>query len=205
MRRFMWFDPLIAIAALTVPSRSTSAQPARPPSAGVLAVGARVRLTPANRSPQFPDGARRIGVLRGAARDSLVVLWADGGEETLPVAEVRRLDVSRGRQRAVWQGLAIGLAAGAGTGAIIGAASYTDDGCGEFGCLVDFGRNFHAGIGAAIGGAAGVLVGGTIGAVGRWERWRRLPTSALAAWVDVEARPARGGAAVGITVGRRRR
>ncbi len=86
-------------------------------------------MKPTGESRVFRDGDRRVGTLRVITWDSLTIDWTDGGRATVAFASVSRLGASRGRQHFVVRGLLIGGVAGAGTGALIGAASYDSSPC----------------------------------------------------------------------------
>ncbi len=153
-----------------------------------------MRLTLSQTSSTVARAARRIGKVREARGDSLSVVWLDGGAATLPMADIARLDVSRGRRRFVLRGLIIGAFAGAGAGAIVGALSYSEPAC-VAPCVVDdewFGRDFNTVLGAYFGGLGGLLAGGAVGTFGRRESWERVPlpsiTSHLRAGATVDRR-----------------
>ena len=168
----------------------------------LLETGTRIRVKPNGESRLFPGGDRRVGVLRALTRDSLTIDWTGGGSATVPIASVSQLDASRGRQHFVVRGLLIGGVAGAGMGALIGAASYDSSPCEPIGCFFDYGRGFDTAVGAAIGGGAGLVVGGTVGAIGRREVWRRVRLGALASRVSVTPLPRSRGLVVRVTTGR---
>jgi hypothetical protein len=102
--------------------------------------------------------------LRSEDRDSSLVL---------AFASVTKLEVSRGQQSRAGRGALIGLAAGAGVGAVLGTLAgiaMPPDVCSGDGCVIGV-----AAIGAAAGGAAGTLVGLTVGAFITSERWESVP------------------------------
>jgi hypothetical protein len=144
-----------------------------------LAPGARVRVWTS------PDGRRHQGTL--VAIDSLALRIRSSSSahyspadprfvpaserlETVKLAAVRRLEVSRGRRAgAIAGGIALGLLGGAVIGGAIGYATTQCTGCEDPG--------IGAIVGAPVGGLVGAFVGGVIGAhlSERWERVR-LPS-----------------------------
>ena len=97
--------------------------------------------------------------LNSEARDSSLVL---------PLASLTKLEVSQGRKANTLKGLGIGFLAGAGTGALIGAAV---DCAAEF----DLGQSFCVVLYGGIGAAVGLFVGGLAGAAIYTERWGTVP------------------------------
>jgi hypothetical protein len=149
--------------ALVVPLGVLNAQYAREG----LRPGDRVRVTTVN--PDSSMGTRRAtGVVQSLAEDHLTVAWGNGRRSTLTNAEISRLDVSMGAKPYVWRGMGLGLLGGVVVGAAIGAVRY------ERSDFLDFGIGVEMLGHAVIVGAAGTVVGGVIGAMGRRERWSRL-------------------------------
>ncbi len=124
-----------------------------------------------------PPGARCVGRLVALGEDTLVVALAQGRKPspvvTIPRSAVSRVWVSDGRSRRTLAGLGIGLVVGAALGAGIGAASY--ERCSE--CFLDYGQEFSTAVGAAGGGAIGLVVGGVAGSMIRGDRWRAVQLS----------------------------
>lgn len=125
-----------------------------------LQLGARVRIT-------APPWARTTGTLIGRRGDSLLVLGAPA-PDTLRVGlgTVRRLEVSLGPRRRVLRGALTGYAAGVVLGGLLGTLA------------IDAGQpagsnlgGFGLGVGAMIGGGAGLITGILVGRrpVERWQ------------------------------------
>ncbi len=110
--------------------------------------------------------------------------WVQLAGRTAPVSLARgavvRLEVSRGRKRAVGQGALIGAGLGAIAGFVAGGyAASRSRSCGTPGladvCYVDwYGRAFR---GALIGGTIGGAVGAAVGYAVRTDRWEGVPLS----------------------------
>jgi hypothetical protein len=126
--------------------------------------GDRVRFT-------HPGEGTRTGTLVAITPDTLEVLIAGRtGAARLPLDQVTRLDVSRGKGRHLKRA-AVGLFVGAGVGALGGYASGTNDCSTQELICIDRGGS------ALLGGAAlGVLggIGGLIAGVVPTEKWERV-------------------------------
>jgi len=163
---------LATIAVLLSPLSGWSQDPPE------IVPGSRIRITDlgAGRS------SRRSGTVVTAGADTVVLSLDTGGEAMpFPLAGISQVEVSRGDRRHVGAGIGLGLLIGAGTGALLVGTDCEDSYglCGPFTLL-----------GGAIGGGAGMVVGGVIGALRRTERWEVVPPSR---W-HVSARPSgRGG------------
>jgi hypothetical protein len=134
----------------------------------------RLRITSTSAS-----GSRVVvtGTLRRISGDSALVAEERGSQRSVSMADIIRLEVSRGRshgagvRRGLRYGPLAGLVTGAAIGAILGA-----EGKNEFGPA---GRGeatlLGAGIGLVLGVPLGALVGGALGV----ERWERRWTSSV--------------------------
>jgi len=154
--------------ALFVLTLLTPLAVARAQSGGdsLLRVGARVRV--ATVSSDNAIGSRQgTGVVQALAADSLTVAWDNGLRSTLAHAAISHIDVSLGRKPYVLRGMGIGLLSGAVIGGVIGAIAYEPS---EF---LDFGMGFEMAAYAVIGGGAGTLIGGVVGASGKRDAWSR--------------------------------
>jgi len=131
-----------------------------------LSAGARVRLTsPADKMDKH---VTTVTELRG---DSIVVAGRSGSR-TIAMRNVTSLDVSAGtRNRVVRNGL-IGLGAGALIGGVAGAATYEECSDQIF-CIAPLDRGQSTLAGAAVFGAAGLVVGAVIGVFDKTDRWER--------------------------------
>ena len=151
---------LVAVLAVVPLTRVTAQDP--PP----VTVGTRVRVTAPDLDIDKYDGT--VAAVRG---DTLTV-----GTVQVPLASVTRLDVHKGRKGNVGKGAIIGTLVGVPTGLALGvfyqqACSNTSD-IGET-CLA------LIPIGAVAVGLAGALVGGTIGALIKTDRWEEVPLDQL--------------------------
>jgi hypothetical protein len=163
---------ILVICASLVASTSASAQ-----RASELQEGVRVRVTRSH-------GRSVVGTYLGAEMDSVRVLQ-EGHErpQRLPAGDVSKIEVSRGRSRAkgaLIKGL-IGLGIGAVSGAIVGAATYSDSdstvcnadfGCGPAFCILICSKSQAAGLVGTIGAAAGLVIGTITGVVTGQEQWQ---------------------------------
>ena len=130
------------------------------------APGARIRVA-------HPDAGIRVGTLIALANDTLVVRWADDSATArLPIAQVSRMDVSRGSERRIMSRLGRGFGIGAASGALLGGVGGAMEDCeGELFCIGPVGG---AVLGGAVLGAAGAVIGALTGLTPseRWERAR---------------------------------
>lgn len=146
MRRCLAFAAWLMLAADPVAAQAE------------LERGTRVRVTPV-------EGGRFSGTVQSLSPDSLVVVRRDL-ELRFSRANLRKIEVSAGRSRWPWRGMAVGLVAGAAIGAIVGASvdsTHSLENC-DRGCSI--------GLGVTALGGAGALAGGAIGAAIARERWR---------------------------------
>jgi hypothetical protein len=162
---------LAVFAACLVSTRGSAQRP------GELQEGVRVRVTRIH-------GGNLTGTYLGAGIDSVRIL-EEGHQrlQRLPASDVSRIEVSRGRSRAkgaLIKGL-IGLGVGAASGAILGAATYSDDnstvctpnlGCGPAWCIFVCSKSQAAGVVGTLGGAVGLLIGIITGAITGQEQWQ---------------------------------
>ncbi len=125
-----------------------------------LQAGARVRVT-----VHGPDTRVRVGTL-DAVHDTSLLLRTSCGTLLLPIRDVRRLEVSRGRKPSVLGGIT-GLVLGGAVGGAFGCLANRDD----YGVFCGGQRDTKVALGAALGGAASAAIGA---AVWRRERWRRV-------------------------------
>ena len=153
---------LILAVSLLVPFAGVQAQ--GPPS---LAPGTRIRVTAPG------AGANKlVGTFVGARTDTLLVRTRPGWTpQSIPLASVTRLDMSRGRKSLAGAGAGIGGVIGAVSGAVVGAASCADA------FLADPAQCALAG--GLVVGAGGALLGAVVGALGKTDRWEEVPLDRL--------------------------
>jgi hypothetical protein len=156
-----------------------------------LETGARLRLT----SPGLQSD-RQIGRIVSLTSDSMMFR-----SERYPVSrsiarsDIREVEVSIGEKRRTGRGAVIGLLAGSVIGVVVGAQA-GDEACVPtiVGCPEIMSTGEAAALFGAIGGAAGLLVGSTVGWLAKSERWKRVPFDARPT-----ISPSRGGVAVSIS------
>ena len=175
---------LLMLAAVPILPRRGAAQAPRaatepPPVAAT--VGDRVRIS------RF-GGSARAGRLVARTSDSLVVRWMNGSQERVPVFEVGRLEVSRGRRRYLIGGPVGGLAVGAGIGLLL--RNVRDHDMGDD-------RPSNSNI-IPVSIASGTVLGTLIGAMGT-ERWQPAPVSASATRIGLVMPAQRGGIGVAVS------
>ena len=157
---------------LLAPLAGLSAQETPP-----LLLGMRVRVTTLElrrigQAPQTFTEIRRTGTLIALKSDTLVLREKENTvQRTIPLAHVKRLDLSQGRAshgKGALKGAAIGFLAGGGAtgGAVLGVAETFGELTGAF----------------LLGAIPGALVGSGIGALAGGERWEQVP---LPVQVDV--------------------
>jgi hypothetical protein len=167
---------LVKTLVCAVPFLAVS-QPANAQRINQIETGVRIRVTSTHRSAL-------VGAFIGADSDS-IRLMTDGSNQTVrsaPRTDISKIEVSRGRSRAkgaLIKGL-IGLGIGAASGAILGAATYSDGrassctsnfGCGEDWCIIVCSKSQAAAFVGVFGGAAGLVIGSIAGAVSGEEQW----------------------------------
>lgn len=160
--------------------------PVRAP-AQILSPGARLRITaPA----QQVD--RRVASLIAARGDTLTVRYEGAADPVnLPVGQLTRVEVSRGRHGHLLTGAVAGLVAGTVVGGAIGA-SYDDEESAWVSPIIFV-------LAAGLGASAGLVAGGVTGAAIRTERWVTIPPSLLRPTVGMW-RPAEGGLGLRVSV-----
>ena len=172
---------LVAFVGLSLASRTLAAQ--------TLSGGERIRVRHAGESA-------RVGTLVALTNDTLVVRWAnDSAASRLPVAQVSRLEVSRGTERRILPRTGRGFIFGAAAGAVIGFAGGAMEDCEHE--LICFGPAGGALAGATVLGVTGAVIGALTGLAPseRWESARPNPGRVALLL------PARGrGKAIGLAV-----
>jgi hypothetical protein len=129
-------------------------------AAPAVPVGTRVRFTP----PERMRGL--VGTIAGQRHDTLLLRTERDDTVPVPLAELDRLELSRGVHGHALKGLGLGFLVGAVVGGVVGAAVEPDE-------LLGRGVNVAAGI--ILGGAGGSLIGLGVGASVRTERWEAIP------------------------------
>ena len=158
MRRSM-----LALSALVFAPCLVASLPAQVRS---LESGTRIRVTLGG------VGTRPfIAVVDTVRDDTITVRTSDEANNTIPLDQVWRLEVSQGRKRPMWAKTAplwMPIAA-AGAGAILGYSTESKD--------AFFGRGFAAMVAGGMGGVAG-LVAGVGTAIGvKTEHWKTVPSA----------------------------
>jgi hypothetical protein len=144
-----------------------------------LSAGRRVRVT------SSPDVEPVIGSVVSVEADAVVIRHAGSNVVSrIPMAEIRKLDVSLGRRSRAGRGAMIGAAVGVMPGLLMTTGDYSSDVHGES----------NAATVAVAGAAGGALLGAGIGWALKSESWRpsEVPSAA------VSAAPVRGGVAVSL-------
>ena len=162
MRGFTFVLAVSVVAPLSI----LSAQ--QPP----LEPGTRVRVTaPACGIERFATA------IQGLHEDTLELLGNQAGRSSsntrCMLSSVTDFEVHRGTSSRLALGLGVGFLAGAGLGALAGAG---------WECKIpdaDGNRAMCVSIGAGIGAATGLLLGGVIGAVNRADHWEEVPLDRL--------------------------
>lgn len=172
----------LAIALVLSAPISLLAQRALP-----VAPGDRVRVTAPTVAKE-----RLIGtVVKLGADTCWLEVEGRASPLTLPLAQVYKLEVSRGRKSKAGTGSIVGFIGGAVTGAAIAAASIDEKEesffSPDYGDLSD--ELGSIALGAALGGVAGAGVGALIGLTIKVDRWERVPLTRM----RVSIVPCRGG------------
>ena len=160
------------------------------PAALALALAALAAPPAAAQAPVDPGARVRVDAptvdgtfwVVAATRDTLVLQRDSAGPaHRVPVAAIRRLDVSRGRRPPLarfGRGLLIGAGIGAAVGVVSGLAS-GDDPQG----FLSLTAEEKAVAGGVLAGVGGATIGGLVGVLGRGERWERVDTGPRVALV----------------------
>jgi hypothetical protein len=176
MRRQVAMSVVVALALSTVVAPSAAAQTLTGQTAAQLGLvpGVRVRVVETDSARSSQTG------LLAAMVDNGIVLRAEHRSDSLTIrfARMERLEVSRGRHGHVLAGLAIGLAAGAGVGAVWAASTYRSGGF-QF-----IKQGDDALIGGILGGMVGGVAGLVTGALVRTERWHTVWVNTLVTHTD---------------------
>jgi hypothetical protein len=138
----------LAIVSVSATAQSTTSVSWAPPT------GSRIRVL----SPTL--GERQTGVLLSADNDS-VMMRVEKFDNPIVVrsSDITVMEVSTGTHTSKLKWSAIGLLAGAGIGALIGSATYTQ--CKDsLRCITDIGGRSGS---IALGAVAGALTGGVAG------------------------------------------
>ncbi len=163
---------LIAVVASVVLASNADAQ-----RVNQIQTGVRVRVT-------RTEGRPLIGSFIGVEGDSVRVMPEGASQAVRATAEreMTKIEVSGGRSRAkgaLIKGL-IGLGIGAVSGAILGAATYSDNnatsctpnfGCGPEWCIFICSKSQAAGLVGVLGGSAGLVLGAVAGIATGQEQW----------------------------------
>ncbi|OGU05941.1 MAG: hypothetical protein A2W29_06365 [Gemmatimonadetes bacterium RBG_16_66_8] len=168
---------------------------------GIAQVGDRVKVTLRHRDTPVVGSIFRI-------TESGFVLRSDKGRDSIivPFSDMARLDRSMGRS-ATWGGILArsggGAAFGALSGALVGpivmnrdclAIKKTPEHMG--GCLIGLGNSGQRATAAVVGGVAGTVIGGVVGALTRQERWEQIEARRFPVRI---ALPDQGGVTLGLS------
>lgn len=186
-RKIIWVLTAIHVAVI-LPTAASTAQD--------VSLGDRVRVTAITRT------APLIGIVRNLTTDTLS-LGAGARTYTIPLKDVRVLEVSQGRVRDTGKGALIGTGAGALAGGAIffltndSTEERDDDACGidydSFCFDFDLAPKFTFVSSAVIGGLAGAFIGAIVGV--NMEHWH--PVTAR---IDVALAPRWEGGTIGMRV-----
>ena len=119
--------------------------------------GSRLRVKTGESTAQIQTGTYH------AVTDTTLVLWRAGAELSLPLASIRRLEISGGRKPNVAAGV-VGFLLGAAAGEVVACTANRD----SYGVFCGGQDDTKLIVGAALGGAAGAAIGVLLF---RRERW----------------------------------
>jgi MFS family permease len=134
----------------------------------LVSVGAQavVQLTPATRlrvSAESPVGLVQTGSYRGLT-DTTLALFTGGSLVTIPLADITRVEISRGRKPSLAGGI-VGFVLGGAAGGVVACTANRDD----YGVFCGGQNDSKLVVGAALGGAVGAALGALLF---RREKWR---------------------------------
>ena len=133
-----------------------------------LEPGARVRLV----TSALPEDQRVVRIV-STGRDTISFRSERAPiTRTVAVRDITAIEVSTGKRRHTLRGAMIGLAAGAGVGAVIGYATYEE--CEGWCMFAPSSPSGSAALNATAGGLIGLVTGTAIGFLTRTEKWQRL-------------------------------
>lgn len=139
------------------------------------------------RSPAFVHGSGE-GRLLGRSPAGIELALTGGETVLVPLAEVQRLEVRRGSDRATWTGALLGLGTGAIAFFVVQQSDEADDeidpACGELQCYGSGDFALFAAAGTAAGAAIGYLI--------RVPRWEEVPVAVGVGLVRPGSSSARG-------------
>jgi hypothetical protein len=167
----MRFKYALCAFALMAPTPGSSQTVA--PDPAVVDAGSRVRIA----APVFGKN-RQVGTVVSVTRDTLVLRHGSAtAYRSLATSDITALEVSNGTYTRKAKGALWGLLIGAGSGAVIGYATYKEPKCndaGMFGCGFDIlgpdSKQSNAVIGAILGGMVGPIAGALWG-MRHTDRW----------------------------------
>jgi len=146
------------------------ALPARAQDLESLQQGVRIRVEPT-------DGGKKTGTYLGVTTDTLRLLSekSQSAAAAIPMEAVKSIHVSSGRSRSrgLLRGALAGTAIGFFGGAILGAATYSEND--ETWCFFACSRGGTAVLAGALLGTGGLFVGSIYGAMQGSETWRPVP------------------------------
>jgi hypothetical protein len=152
---------VLAVLPFLAPSTPLAAQDSLP-----LAPGAHVRIW----APTLSEH-KQVAEVVAVRGDTLMLHTSDGGW-VLPLANVRSLEVSRGRRSSgerLARGAGFGLLIGGGLGVLLGALTPLT------GEAADVDRGDWVLFGGLTGGASGAVIGGLVGVAIPGDRWQQVP------------------------------
>ncbi len=173
----MRFMSMLCAVALMTPVAGLSQMSA--PAEARVDAGSRVRIA----APVF-GAKKQVGTVVSVTRDTLVLRQgATTANRSVATSDITALEVSKGTYTRKAKGALWGLLIGAGSGAVIGYATYTKPKCQDpsgFGCLILIGPD-SKGTAAVFGGVTGGIlgtIGGALWGMRQSDRW--VPATVVA-------------------------
>ena len=121
------------------------------------------------------DVEKGVGTVAALETDTLVVQVGERADALqVPLADVTRLEVHRGRQSSADTGVLIGAGAGAAAGVITALALCAGDECRAYDAR-ELGAVFLGVVGAGLGAGIGYIIGSNI----QTDRWEEVPLGEL--------------------------
>jgi hypothetical protein len=138
--------------------------------ASPVLLDSRVRVT-----MRSAPGLAAVGTLDAWDRRSLELAGSDSVPRTIPLSDVVRLEVSRGKKGHALTGLAIGATAGVAAGVVTMAFAFSN---GDEGDMFYEDRWAIAAVITAVTTVAGAGLGALVGALIKTEKWEDVPLPA---------------------------
>jgi len=150
---------ILIAATLMTPVLATAQTQTAPSPEWPVSAGSYVRIE----SSVLGSGFHKGNVVTATSDTLLFQPKADAPAIQIATPNIVKLEVAGPQKTHKARGALIGFLIGAGTGAVLGAATYKKDQCAGI-CVVPDARSFDATLGAVLLGVPGAIIGAIVGA-----------------------------------------